>query len=178
MIGRRAQMLVAVAVALAGVAVLLAAGGAPAQVEQPLQPTDPGEFVPSSLSHNAFALWARTDVDAEQAADTFGGRIDHCRRSVKDPNRLGGCVGRVVNGLHQRVDAAVSNATVLFPVGGACGRALHIYVHRLSAYAAALTWFDQGGASPRPYSRVGLIGLRQHSRGAAGSVFSACGSSL
>jgi hypothetical protein len=50
-------------------------------------------------------------------------------------------------------------------------------VHSLSAYTAALTWFDQGGTQ-RPYSRVGLIGLRQHSRGAAGSVFSACGSFL
>ena len=100
MIGRRTQSLVAVTVALAGMAVLLAAGGAPAQVEQPLQPTDPGEFVPSSLSHHAFALWARSDVDAEQAAETFGTRIDRCRRSVTDPNRLGGCIGRVVNGLH------------------------------------------------------------------------------
>ena len=50
-------------------------------------------------------------------------------------------------------------------------------MHRLSAYTAALTWFDQAPASG-PYSRVGLIGLRQHSRGAAGSVFSACGSFL
>ena len=101
MIGRRAQGLVAVTVALAGMAVLLAAGGAPAPVAQALQPTDPGEFVPSSLSHHAFALWARADADAEQAAETFGGRIDHCRRSVTDPNRLGGCIGRVVNGLHR-----------------------------------------------------------------------------
>ena len=116
-------------------------------------------------------------MDAEQAADTFGGRIDRCRRSVTDPNRLGGCIGRVVNGLHARVDAAVSNARVLFPAGGPCERALRIYVHRLSAYTAALTWFDQGGG-PRPYSRVGLMGLRQNSRGAAGSVFSACGSFL
>ena len=69
MIGRRAQGLVAVTVALAGMAVLLAAGGAPAPVAQVLQPTDPGEFVPSSLSHHAFALWARADVDAEQAAE-------------------------------------------------------------------------------------------------------------
>jgi len=105
------------------------------------------------------------------------GRIDHCRRSVTDPNRLGGCIGRVVNGLHQRVDAAVSNARVLFPAGGACERALRIYAHSLSAYTAALTWFDQG-AGQRPYSRVGLIGLRQHTRGAAGSVFGACGSFL
>ena len=173
MIGRRAQSLVAVTVALAGVAVLLAAGGAPAPVEQPLQPTDPGEFVPSSLSHHAFALWARADVDAEQAEEAFGTRINRCRRTVTDPNRLGGCIGRVVNDLHVRVDAAVSNARVLFPAGGACERALRIYVHSLSAYTAALTWFDQGGQ--RPYSRVGLIGLRQHTRGAAGSVFSACG---
>src|SRR6478735_2009163 len=177
MIGRRAQGLVAVTVALAGMAVLLAAGGAPAQVSHPLQPTDPGEFVPSSLSHNAFALWARSDGDAEQAAETFGGRIGHCRESVKDPNRVGGCIGRVVNGLHARVDAAVSNARVLFPAGGACERALRIYVHSLSAYTAALTWFDQGGGQ-RPYSRVGLIGLRQHTHGAAASVFSACGSFL
>ena len=82
-----------------------------------------------------------------------------------------------MNGLHQRVDAAVSDARVLFPAGGPCGRALRIYVHRVSAYTAALTWFDQG-TGQRPYSRVGLIGLRQHSRGAAGSVFSACGSFL
>lgn len=177
MIGRRAQSLVAVTVALAGMAVLLAAGGAPAQVEQPLQPTDPGEVVPSSLSHNAFALWARADGGAEQAVETFGGRIDHCQRSVKDPNRLGGCIGRVVNGLHVRVDAAVSNARVLFPAGGACERALRIYVHSLSAYTAALTWFDQGDGQ-RPYSRVGLIGLRQHTHGAASTVFSVCGSFL
>ena len=177
MIGRRAQGLVAVTVALAGMAVLLAAGGAPAPVSQALQPTDPGEVVPSSLSHNAFALWARADGDAERAAETFGDRIDHCRRSVTDPNRLGGCIGRVVNGLHLRVDAAVSNARVLFPAGGACERALRIYVHSLSAYTAALTWFDQG-AGPRPYSRVGLIGLRQHTGGAAATVFSACGSFL
>jgi hypothetical protein len=71
----------------------------------------------------------------------------------------------------------VSKARVLFPAGGPCGRALRIYVHRLSAYTAALTWFDQGGDS-RPYSRVGLMGLRQNSRGAAGSVFSSCGSFL
>ena len=177
MIGRRAQGLVAVTVALAGLAVLLAAGGAPAPVSQALQPTDPGEFVPSSLSRHAFALWARADRDAEQAAETFGGRIDHCRRSVTDPNRLGGCIGRVVNGLHVRVDAAVSNARVLFPAGGACERALRIYVHSLSAYAAALTWFDQASGQ-RPYSRVGLIGLRQHTHGATASVFSACGSFL
>jgi hypothetical protein len=177
MIGRRAQGLVAVTVALAGMAVLLAAGGGPVPVSQALQPTDPGEFVPSSLSHNAFALWARADGDAEQAAETFGGRIDRCRRSVKDPNRLGGCIGRVVNGLHVRVDAAVSNARVLFPAGGPCERALRIYVHSLSAYTAALTWFDQG-AGQRPYSRVGLIGLRQHTHGAAGTAFNACGSFL
>ena len=177
MVGRRAQSLVAVTVALAGMAVLLAAGGAPAPVAQVLQPTDPGEFVPSSLSHHAFALWARADVDAEQAAETFGARIERCRRSVTDPNRRGGCIGRVVNGLHLRVAAAVSNAHVLFPAGGPCERALRIYVHRLSAYTAALTWFDQGGG-PRPYSRVGLMGLRQNSRGAAGTVFSACGSFL
>jgi hypothetical protein len=177
MIGRRAQGLVAVTVALAAMAVLLAAGGGPVPVSQALQPTDPGEFVPSSLSHNAFALWARADGDAEQAAETFGGRIDRCRRSVKDPNRLGGCIGRVVNGLHLRVDAAVSDARVLFPAGGACERALRIYAHSLSAYTAALTWFDQG-TDQRPYSRVGLIGLRQDSRGAAGGVFSACGSFL
>ena len=77
--------------------------------------------MPSSLSHHAFALWARADQDAEQAAETFGGRIDHCRRSVTDPNRLGGCIGRVVNGLHLRVDAAVSNARVLFPAGAPAG---------------------------------------------------------
>ena len=177
MIERRVQGLVAVTVAAAGIAVLLAAGGAPAQVEQPLQPTDPGEFVPSSLSHHAFAVWARADVDAEQEADTFGARIDRCRRTVEDPNRLGGCIGRVVNGLHVRVDLALSNARVLFPAGGPCGRALRVYVHSLSAYTAALTWFDQGGTQ-RPYSRVGLMGLRQHRRGAAGSVFSACGSFL
>ncbi len=177
MIGRRAQGLVAVTVALAGMAVLLAAGGAPAPVSQPLQPTDPGEVVPSSLSHHAFGLWAQAAADAEQAADAFGGSIEHCRRSVKDPNRLGGCIGRVVNGLHVRVDAAVSSARVLFPAGGRCGRALRIYVPSLSAYAAALTWFDQGDG-PRPYSRVGLLGLRQHSRRAAGSVFSACGAFL
>ncbi|MFL6050752.1 MAG: hypothetical protein ACJ738_13335 [Gaiellales bacterium] len=177
MIGRRAQGLVAVTVALAGMAVLLAAGGAPAQVDQPLQPTDPGEFVPSSLSHHAFALWARADGNAEQAAETFGGRIDRCRRTVKDPNRLGGCIGRVVNGLHVSADAAVSNARILFPAGGACERALRIYVHSLSAYTAALTWFDQG-VGQRPYSRVGLIGLRQDTHGAAGTVFSACGSFL
>jgi hypothetical protein len=177
MIGRRAQGLVAVTVALAGMAVLLAAGGTPAPVAQVLQPTDPGEFVPSSLSHHALALWARADADAEQAAETFGGRVDHCRRSVTDPNRLGGCIGRVVNGLHQRVDAAVSNARVLFPAGGACERALRIYAHSLSAYTAALSWFDQG-AGQRPYSRVGRLGLRPHTRGAAGSVFGACGSFL
>ena len=174
MIGRRAQGLVAVTVALAGMAVLLAAGGAPAPVSQALQPTDPGEFVPSNLSRHAFALWARADGDAEQATETFGGRIDRCRRSGTDPNRLGGCIGRVVNGLHVRVDAAVSDARMLFPAGGACERALRIYVHSLSAYTAALTWFDQG-ADQRPYSRVGLIGLRQHTHGAAGTVFSGCG---
>ena len=176
MVGRRAQGLVAVTVALAGMAVLLAAGGAPAPVSQVLQPTDPGEFVPSNLSRHAFALWARADGDAEQAAETFGGRIGHCRKTVKDPNRVGGCIGRVVNGLHARVELAVSNARVLFPAGGACERALRIYVHSLSAYTAALTWFDQGGQ--RPYSRVGLLGLRQHTHGAAGTVFSACGSFL
>jgi hypothetical protein len=176
MIGRRAQSLVAVTVALAGMAVLLAAGGAPAQVEQPLQPTDPGEFVPSSLSHHAFALWARSDVDAEQAADTFGDRIDHCRRSVKDPNRLGGCIGRVVNGLHLRVDAAVSNARVLFPAGGPAGARSHLRAPPVRLHRRAD--LVRPGRRPAAYSRVGLIGLRQNSRGAAGSVFSACGSFL
>jgi hypothetical protein len=47
-------------------------------------------------------------------------------------------------------------------------------VHSLTAYTAALSWFDQGGGQ-RPYSQVGLIGLRQNTRGAAASVFSACG---
>ena len=177
MTGRRVQMLVAVIVALAGMAVLLAAGGAPAPTAEPMQPTDPGEFVPSSLSHNAFALWARADQDAEQAAETFGGRVGHCRRAVQDPNRQGGCIGRAVNNLNLRVQEAVANARVLFAVQGPCGRALHIYVQRVTAYAAALTWFDQPDGQ-RPYSQVGLLGLRQHSRIAAGSVFSACGSSL
>src|SRR4051794_41903269 len=123
MIGRRAQGLVAVTVALAGMAVLLAAGGAPAQVEQPLQPTDPGEFVPSSLSHHALALWARADVDAEQAAETFGGRIDRCRRLVKDPNRLGGGLGPGGEGPPRRGGAPAADAPLLFSAGGARARA-------------------------------------------------------
>ena len=175
MIGRPAQALVAVAVALAAMAVLLAAGGQP-PAPAPLQPADPGEMVPASLSRQVFSTWARANLGAQQAVDTLGRRLDSCARRSR-PHSESSCRGRVIDRFDAHVQVALERARMLFPAGGACGRALRIYAQRLKVYSSAVRWFDEGNGQ-RPYSETGLIDLRQSSRLGGGVVFEACSANL
>ena len=175
MVGRPAQTLVAVGIALAGMAVLVAAGrqSPPA----PLQPTDPGEVVPAALSRQVFSTWARANLDAQHSVDALGHRLDRCARRSHDPGSQEICRGRVLDDFQSRVGVALERARMLFPAGGPCGRSLRIYAEQLKVYSSAVRWYDQG-TTVRPYSETGLIGLRQRSHLAGSVVFEACSAVL
>jgi hypothetical protein len=168
MIGRPAQTLVAVGIALAAMAVLLAAGRQP-PAPATLQPVDPGEVVPAALSRQVFSTWARANLGAQHAVETLGRRLTRCTRQV--------CRARVLDDFDAHVQVALERARMLFPAGGACGRALRIYAERLKVYSSAVRWYDSD-TTTRPYSETGLIGLRQRDHLAGSVVFEACSAVL
>jgi hypothetical protein len=176
MIGRPAQMLVAVGIVLAGMSVLVAAGRQPPTTV--LQPPDPSEVVPASLSRQVFSTWARANLGAQQAVETLGRRLTRCtQRPQGHAKQQAACRARVLDDFDAHVQVALERARMLFPAGGRCGRALRIYAEKLHVYSSAVRWYDSG-TSLRPYSETGLIGLRERNHLAASVVFEACASVL
>lgn len=133
----------AAGVVLAALLVLIAAGGSHPRTSGPattslLQPVDPGEVVPASLSRRAVVNWAIANHAVEQIA----GRAAACGSRQR-------CVRELRAAFGERRASALADARMLSGAPGACGQAFDGYVAGMERYTRA----GSGGQVPAAVRR-------------------------
>jgi hypothetical protein len=146
----------AASVLLAALLVLVAAGGSPASApgtggrRSLLQPVDPSEVVPASLSRGAVVNWAIAARTLQQAAD----RLTACGTTPR-------CVQRRTAAFTAQAQSALADARMLEGANGACGQAFGSYAAEVNRYAIVASELA-GATHPTP----GMARSLAHTRGA------------